>query len=62
MGSSASKTPAVPEAEPVPDFFYKGKPYPDELPSWFTSVRLTPAELPHLKTRMNQKGKEDLRF
>ena len=47
----------------VPDFYYKGKPYPNELPAWFKSIRLVDAELLHLRPVPNPKtNKSELRF
>ena len=45
------------------DFFYKGKPYPNDLPAWFTTIRLSEQDLTHLKTHKNQRiNKQELRF
>ena len=61
MGGSSSKDTAK-EAK-VPDFVYKNKPFPDEMPAWFTSIKLRPAELAHLKQVTNQKSqKQELRY
>ena len=40
------------------DFYYKGKPMPKDLPSWFTSIRLSTPELPHLKTYKSPRSNE----
>ena len=67
MGSSSSSSsssgkPAAAVAD-VPDFYYKDKPYPKDLPAWFTSIRLVSAELPHLRPVDNPKtNKSELRF
>ena len=56
--STENKAPSL----PVPDFFYKGKPYPHELPLWFKSISLVSEELPHLKTIKTRTGQEEMRF
>ena len=64
MGSSSSSSskPAI-DVEDVPDFYYKNKPYPKDLPAWFTSIRLVSAELPHLRPVQNSKtNNSELRF
>ena len=39
----------------IPDFEYKKKPYPKDLPTWFKTIRLEPAKLVHLKPIPDQR-------
>ena len=64
MGGSSSKSAAQKEADPpVPDFVYKNKPFPGELPEWFTSIRVKGDPVPHLRKTVNERTqKGEIRY
>ena len=54
--SSGQSNTALASLPKVSDFFYKGKPYPHDLPLWFKSISLVSEDLPHLKTIKTRNG------
>ena len=63
MGGKSSTPNAADEQKFVPDFEYKGKPYPQDLPNWFKTISLENDELAHLKTKTNPRTQQDeIRF